>query len=77
MLSLFHVPFYSSGGRLVFAVRETFLRDKIDFLKDLEPTMKRHEDNGLWRRIDRKIVPNYSEEVPGIVFIFEVLWKGL
>ena len=38
--------------------------------------MKRHEDEGLWRMVERKIVPKYLENDNGIVFIFEVLWKG-
>ena len=55
---------------------ETYLRGKIEFFKNLEPTMKRHEDEGLWRMVERKIVPKYLENDNGLVFIFEVLWKG-
>ena len=76
MLRLFHVPFHSSGGRLILAMCETYLRGKIEFFKNLEPTMKRHEDEGLWRMVERKIVPKYLENDNGLVFIFEVLWKG-
>ena len=69
---IFH---YFSGGRLVFAMSEKYIRDKTEFFKNLEPTMKRHEDSGLWRMVERKIVPKYLENDNGLVFIFEVVWK--
>ena len=54
---------------------ETYFHDKhyADFIKDLEPTMKQHEDAGLWKRMTRKVVPNYQLDAPGVVFVYEVL----
>ena len=47
----------------------------LDYLRDLEPTMKRHEAAGLWKMTVRKTVSNYEAHEPGMIFVFEVLWK--
>ena len=61
-----------SGGFIVFVVGES---DKQGFLEDLEPSMSRHEDAGLWKRVTQKTVTDYKLTDGGTVFIFKVLWK--
>ena len=46
---------------------------KVDFFKDFESTIKRHEEEGLWKLISRQSRPDYSIDILGILFIFEVL----
>ena len=54
---------------------ESYLRNKVDDLRNLEPTMKRHAQDGLWEMIARKTIPNYVKDEPGLIFIFKVLWQ--
>ena len=73
--SNFHFLFHpATGGHIFFTLTEPYL--KLDFLKNLEPTMKRYEDAGHWKMIARKTVTNYAKIFPGVFYIFEVLWFG-
>ena len=60
-------------GRIVFAMGKKYLDQ--DYLRGLEPTMKRHEAAGFWKMTVRKTVPNYEQHEPGLIFVFEVLWR--
>ena len=54
-------------------MREKFLTESEVLKEHLEPTMQRHHDNGLWKWKTRKVVDNYVDNDPGIVFVFQVL----
>ena len=58
---------------IVIAMREKFLNEVTEFNDGrLEKTMQSHHDNGLWTWKERKLVPHYYNDDPGVVFIFEV-----
>ena len=50
---------------------------KLDFFKDFESTIKRHEEEGIWKMISRNVRTDYSKDKPRIAFIFEVLWNDM
>lgn len=60
------------GGFVVIVMREQYL-DTVDEYKDrLEPQMKRLEVNGKWKSVSRTVVPKYSWDNDGVVYVFKV-----
>lgn len=62
-----------SGGYVVIVMREEYLVHVGDYKDRLEPLMKELEISGKWKKMSRKIVPNYSFENKGVIFVFQKL----
>ncbi|XP_048747410.2 methyltransferase-like protein 27 isoform X2 [Ostrea edulis] len=62
-----------AGGYVVIVMREEYLVHVGDYKDRLEPLMKELEISGKWKKISRKIVPNYSFENKGVIFVFQKL----
>lgn len=52
-------------------MREEYLEHVSDYKDKLEPLMKELELSGHWIKLERRIVPKYSFENNGVVFIFK------
>lgn len=59
------------GGYVVIVMREEYLEHVSDYKDKLEPLMKELELSGLWIKLERRIVPKYSFENNGVIFIFK------
>jgi len=60
------------GGHIVLAMREEFLLSVPVLRDNLEQCMAMHQQQGLWTQISRERVPNYYQDLDGIVFKFQV-----
>ena len=61
------------GGVVVIVMREVYLQEVEEYKDRLEPKMAAMEAEGLWHRLERTVVPKYSFNNNGVVFVFEVL----
>lgn len=60
------------GGVIVIAMREEYL-ENVDSYKDkLEPLMKKMEENGLWKKVDRYVMEEYAFSKTGVIFVYMV-----
>lgn len=55
----------------MIVMREEYLEHVSDYKDKLEPLMKELELSGLWIKLERRIVPKYSFENNGVIFIFK------
>ena len=67
-----------TGGQIVLTMCERYLLDGVEFLKNVEPEMQRLHNDGKWKWVSRKIVPDHTQDPSGkmengILYIFEVL----
>ena len=67
-----------TGGKIVVTMVERYLLDGVDFLKNVEPEMQRLHDEGKWKWLLRKIIPDLGQDPSGkaengILYVFEVL----
>ena len=61
--------FESIGGLLVNATRLAYLSCDI-YRGKVEPYFKELEELGLWTRLERTILPNYSWNNDGVVYVY-------
>jgi len=61
------------GGIVIIVMREEYLSYVQEYVDKLEPFMDALEDKGEWKRLSRKIVPEYSFNKNGVVFKYEVI----
>uniref|UniRef100_A0A646QCE8 Williams-Beuren syndrome chromosomal region 27 n=1 Tax=Hemiscolopendra marginata TaxID=943146 RepID=A0A646QCE8_9MYRI len=61
------------GGSLFIVMREEYLKEVKEYNGKLEPFMEELTEKQLWRRKSRIVVPNYSFQKNGVVFIYEIL----
>jgi len=59
------------SGLVVIVMREEYL-ETVEQYKDLEAYMNKLEQDNKWRRVLRDVVPNYSFNKNGIVYIYRV-----
>ena len=52
-------------------MREEYLEHVHDYKDKLEPLMKELEISGRWTRVSRRVVPKYSFENNGVIFIYQ------
>jgi len=62
-----------SNGLVVIVMREEYLQTVEQYRGLLEPYMKQLEDQNKWHRVLRDVVPNYSFNKNGIVYIYRVV----
>ena len=58
---------------MVIVMRLEYLSYVEEYKDKLEPLMNTLEVRGLWRKVERKIVPCYSFQKEGVVFVYQVL----
>ena len=46
---------------------------EVEALRDLEPTMRHHEETGIWRMTSRTEVDNYISGKIGVIYVFQLL----
>jgi ubiquinone/menaquinone biosynthesis C-methylase UbiE len=61
------------GGLVVIVMREEYLVTVEQYKNRLEPYMKQLEDENKWHRVLRDVVPRYSFNKNGVVFIYRVV----
>ncbi|KAK3792845.1 hypothetical protein RRG08_039780 [Elysia crispata] len=61
------------GGIATIVMREEYLRSVAEYRDRLEPRMWELEGQRKWRRLARDLVPGYSFQNTGVVFVFRVL----
>ena len=69
---VFLVTSTPTGGLVVIVMREKYLQEVAEYRGRLEPRMKVIEERGLWRALERTIIPRYSFDNNGVIFVFEV-----
>ncbi|XP_013412045.1 methyltransferase-like protein 27 isoform X2 [Lingula anatina] len=57
------------GGLVVIAMREEYLRCTSGY-ENLEPTMAAMENEELWERLERSVLPGYCYHKDGLVYVF-------
>ncbi|CAG5124183.1 unnamed protein product [Candidula unifasciata] len=60
------------GGLVIIAMREAYLTTVLEYKDRLEPLMQQLEKEGKWETVSRTVVPRYSFENNGVVYIFRV-----
>nr|XP_045588972.1 uncharacterized protein LOC123750920 [Procambarus clarkii] len=60
------------GGLVIMVTNVKYLRTVEAYKDKLEPHMEYLEQQGLWQKEVRKVVPNYDYENDGIVFVYRV-----
>jgi len=60
------------GGMIFIVMREEYLTT-VEEYKKLEPFMEQLVDKQLWFEVERKVVPKYSFENNGVVYVYEKL----
>jgi len=60
------------GGLICIVMREEYLKDVTEYAGRLEPYMEELEAKGLWKRFSRTVVPKYSFNKNGVVFMYNV-----
>ncbi|KAJ8317688.1 hypothetical protein KUTeg_005592 [Tegillarca granosa] len=60
------------GGIIVIAMREEYLENVESYKDKLEPLMKKMEENGLWKKIDRYVMEEYAFSKTGVIFVYMV-----
>ena len=54
-------------------MRREYLSYVEEYKDRLEPLMDKLEDQGQWKKVVRKIVPSYSFQKDGVVYVYQVL----
>lgn len=57
---------------MIIAMREAYLTSVLEYKDRLEPLMKQLEQEDKWQAVSRTVVPNYSFDNNGVVYIFRV-----
>ncbi|XP_005092039.2 uncharacterized protein LOC101863490 [Aplysia californica] len=60
------------GGYVVIVMREQYLSSVAEYKDRLEPHMKELTQKGKWEPVSRTVVPRYSFNNNGVVFVFKV-----
>ncbi|KAG8240444.1 hypothetical protein J437_LFUL003158 [Ladona fulva] len=60
-----------SGGYFVIILREEYLTTTEEYSK-LEPLLNKLEEGKILKRINRKVVPNYSLDNNGVIFVYQI-----
>ncbi|KAL8595242.1 hypothetical protein ACOMHN_043394 [Nucella lapillus] len=66
------IPVVKPEGAVCIVMRESFLRDVLEYRGRLEKEMTDMEKEGLWRLASRTSIPNYFYQHTGVVFIFRL-----
>lgn len=61
------------GGYVCIVMRREYLSYVEEYKDRLEPLMNTLEENGSWEKVVRKIVPSYSFQKEGVVYVYRVL----
>lgn len=61
-----------TGGLVIIVMREEYLNTVEEYKDRLEPFMRELEQAGRWKPVSRTVVPRYSFENNGVVYIFKV-----
>ncbi|XP_071522173.1 methyltransferase-like protein 27 [Panulirus ornatus] len=64
---------FAKPGALVIIVTRVEFMEIVEYKGRLEPHMDSLETRGLWRKVTKKVVPNYFHGKDGLVFIYRVL----
>ncbi|ODM99001.1 Williams-Beuren syndrome chromosomal region 27 protein [Orchesella cincta] len=59
------------GGMIFVIMREEYLSYVPEYTGKLEPYMESLVDEGLWAKVQREVVANYSFNKNGVVFIYQ------
>ncbi|XP_048746652.2 methyltransferase-like protein 27 [Ostrea edulis] len=59
------------GGYIVNVMKERYLEIVSDYKDRLEPLMKELEISGKWKRLSRKVIPNYFLEYSGVIYVYQ------
>ena len=62
-----------SGGYVCIVMRREYLSYVEEYKDKLEPLMDTLEDQGNWKKVVRKIVPCYSFQKDGMVYVYQIL----
>ena len=54
-------------------MRQEYLTNVADYKDRIDPMMEQYEQENLWRKMERTVVPDYSFGKPGVVFVYKVL----
>ena len=72
VISIFEILYKTfTGGHVVIGVTKQYLTE-VSALRDLEPTMLRHEETGIWRMTSRTEVDDYILGKVGVVYVFRL-----
>lgn len=52
-------------------MKERYLEIVSDYKDRLEPLMKELEISGKWKRLSRKVIPNYFLEYNGVIYVYQ------
>ncbi|XP_050724412.1 uncharacterized protein LOC127002471 isoform X7 [Eriocheir sinensis] len=61
-----------NGGFVIIVMRHEFLQTVPSYKDKLEPYMDQLEADGKWKKVERRIVPNYLCGKEGLVFVFRI-----
>uniref|UniRef100_T1JM27 Methyltransferase domain-containing protein n=1 Tax=Strigamia maritima TaxID=126957 RepID=T1JM27_STRMM len=67
------VVFFLPGGLICIVMREEYLTVVSEYAGKLENYMHDLQEQQLWEQISRTIIPNYSFQKNGVVFMYKVL----
>ncbi len=70
-----HLSFVPTGGLFLNWMTEYYLKT-VDEYHDLEPTMRKMEEEGLWKMLSRETEPNIIVEHNGLFHTFRKSLKG-
>ena len=58
---------------MIVVLREEYLDYVKDYKDKLEPEMESMVTDATWKRLERSVVPNYSFNKNGVLYVFEKL----
>ncbi|XP_050704255.1 demethylmenaquinone methyltransferase-like isoform X2 [Eriocheir sinensis] len=61
-----------NGGFVIIVMRHEYLQTAPSYKDKLEPYMDQLEADGKWRKVERRIVPNFFFDKEGLVYVFRV-----
>ncbi|XP_069193989.1 uncharacterized protein [Procambarus clarkii] len=61
------------SGLVIIVTGVNYLTAVEAYKDKLEPHMERLEQQGLWHKVVRTVVPNYFVEIDGVVYIYRVV----
>ncbi|XP_050708587.1 demethylmenaquinone methyltransferase-like isoform X4 [Eriocheir sinensis] len=61
-----------NGGFVIIVMRHEHLQTVPSYKDKLEPYMDQLEADGKWKKVERRIVPNYFCDKEGLVFVFRI-----
>ncbi|XP_050724572.1 demethylmenaquinone methyltransferase-like isoform X6 [Eriocheir sinensis] len=59
-------------GFVIIVMRHEYLQTVPSYKDKLEPYMDQLEADGKWKKVERRIVPNYFCDKEGLVFVFRI-----